>query len=42
MSTDVDAMVYLMLANDMLHTLYAGNCVTILKIPDANPRRFGE
>ena len=29
MSTDVDAMVYLMLANDMLHTLYAGNCVTI-------------
>ena len=29
MATDVDAMVYLMLANDMLHTLYAGNCVTI-------------
>lgn len=24
MATDTDAMVYLMLANDMLHTLYEG------------------
>jgi 1,4-alpha-glucan branching enzyme len=29
MATDVDAMVYLMLANDMLHTLYPGNVVTV-------------
>ena len=29
MATDVDAMVYLMLANDMLHTLYEGKMTTI-------------
>ena len=29
MATDVDAMVYLMLANDMLHTLYEGHAITI-------------
>ena len=29
MATDVDAMVYLMLANDMLHTLYEGHCITV-------------
>ena len=29
MATDVDAMVYLMLANDMLHTLYEGHVCTI-------------
>ena len=29
MATDVDAMVYLMLANDMLHTLYDGHCITV-------------
>ena len=29
MATDVDAMVYLMLANDMLHTLYNGRIATI-------------
>ena len=29
MATDVDAMVYLMLANDMLHTLYPNQVVTI-------------
>lgn len=29
MATDVDAMVYLMLANDMLHTLYPGAMATI-------------
>ena len=29
MATDVDAMVYLALANDMLHTLYDGNVTTI-------------
>jgi 1,4-alpha-glucan branching enzyme len=29
MDTDVDAIVYLMLANDMLHTLYPGHVVTI-------------
>jgi 1,4-alpha-glucan branching enzyme len=28
MATDVDAMVYLMLANDMLHTLYDGHVLT--------------
>lgn len=28
MATDVDAMVYMMLANDMLHTLYPGKMVT--------------
>ena len=29
MATDVDAMVYLMLANDLLHTLYPGRITTI-------------
>jgi len=29
MATDVDAMVYLMLANDMLHTLYPNQVVTV-------------
>jgi len=29
MATDVDAMVYLMMANDMLHTLYDGKMTTI-------------
>ena len=29
MATDVDAMVYLMLANDMLRTLYDGHCITV-------------
>ena len=29
MATDVDAMVYLMLANDLLHTLYPGRIATI-------------
>jgi 1,4-alpha-glucan branching enzyme len=29
MATDVDAMVYLMLANDMVHTLYEGHACTI-------------